>query len=321
MKQNLKIIFMGTPGFAVGPLNALINAKYEIAGVITAPDKPAGRGNKMQSSEIKLFALSKGLKILQPANLKDPDFLKELKSLDADLQVVVAFRMLPEQVWKIPPRGTFNLHASLLPQYRGAAPINHAIINGEKTTGVTTFFIDKEIDTGKIILQKKVDIPEAFTAGDLHDALMDEGAKLVVETVKIIETGKVKEILQEDLITHYEALKPAPKIFKEDCRINWKDDVIKIYNQIRGLSPYPTAYAELAGRGERITVKIFKAEYKFSSHNYPLGKIIIENRKQVLIAAKSGFICPISLQQAGKKQMDITSFINGFAGIEDYYFT
>jgi methionyl-tRNA formyltransferase len=207
---------MGTPGFAVGPLKALLNAHYEIAGVITAPDKPAGRGNKMQSSEVKLFADSIGLKVLQPANLKNTDFLEELKSMEGDLQVVVAFRMLPEQVWKIPPEGTINLHASLLPQYRGAAPINRVIMNGEKTTGVTTFFINNDIDTGKIILRKEVEIPEDFTAGDLHDVLMNEGAKLVVETVKIIEAGKVKEIPQEELIRLDEVLKPAPKIFKED---------------------------------------------------------------------------------------------------------
>jgi methionyl-tRNA formyltransferase len=320
MKMPLRIIYMGTPGFAVAPLKALMEAGYNIVAIITAPDKPGGRGKKLLSSEVKQFALKEFKKpvIIQPANLKDPVFLSELKTLKADLQVVVAFRMLPAQVWGMPPKGTINLHASLLPQYRGAAPINRVIINGEKSTGVTTFFINDDIDTGKIILQEKVEIPDTFNAGDLHDVLMREGAKLLVKTVKSIEIGSVKEINQEELVRNYKILKTAPKIFKEDCRINWNDDVKAIYNFIRGLSPYPTAYSELSGRGEKILLKIFNASCAVSSHSFPPGKIIVENRKKILIAVKNGFIFPEILQLAGKKQLDASNFINGFSELHYY---
>ena len=321
MNNPLRIIFMGTPGFAIPTLKALLDEGYDIAAVITAPDKQGGRGKKMLSSEIKQFAEKEsGIPlILQPTNLKDPQFLSELKKLAADLQIVVAFRMLPVQVWDMPPKGTINLHASLLPQYRGAAPINHAIINGEKSTGVTTFYINDNIDTGKIIHQKEIDIPITFTAGNLHDALMIEGANLVIKTVKSIEEGTVEEIAQKDLIVKYKVIKPAPKIFKEDCRIKWDDEVMNVYNFIRGLSPFPTAFSELSGQGHLISVKIFKAAFSLTEHNYTPGTIFQENRKSIKIAVRNGFIYPEILQQADKKSMDVVNFINGFPDLQNYF--
>ena len=321
MNKPLRIIFMGTPGFAIPTLKALLDEGYDIAAVITAPDKQGGRGKKILSSEIKQFAEKEsGVPlVLQPTNLKDPGFISDLKKLAADLQIVVAFRMLPVQVWDMPPKGTINLHASLLPQYRGAAPINHAIINGEKTTGVTTFYINDNIDTGKVILQKEIDIPTTFTAGNLHDTLMIEGAKLVIKTVKSIEEGTVEEIPQKDLIGKYNEIKTAPKIFKEDCRIKWDDEVMNVYNFIRGLSPFPTAFSELSGQGQMVSVKIFNATYSISSHNYPAGKIFLENRKRMKVAVRNGFIYPEILQQADKKSMDVINFINGFPDLENYF--
>jgi len=321
MKKNFTIVYMGTPRFAIAPLKAIMDAGYPVAAVITSPDKPAGRGRKMQSPELKVFSDSAGLKVIQPTNLKDPGFIAQLKSFRADLQVIVAFRMLPEQVWCIPQKGTINLHASLLPQYRGASPINHVILNGEKSTGLTTFFINKDIDTGNIILQKKVEIPKNFTAGDLHDLLMNEGAGLVVKTIELIERGPVKTTSQKDLIRPGEILKQAPKIIKDDCRIRWDTDTIRIYNFIRGLSPSPTAFACLSGPSGTINVRFFKAGYKLLPHNHPPGKIIVENRKEFSIAVPDGFIYPHLLQQAGKKRMDVKNFMNGIPDFDQYYFS
>jgi len=312
---------MGTPEFAVAPLKALLDEGFNIAAVITAPDKPAGRGKNIQSSAVKIFANSLGLKVLQPEKLKDPIFLDELGSLKPDLQVVVAFRMLPEDVWSLPPLGTFNLHASLLPQYRGAAPINHAIINGEKESGVTTFFIDAKIDTGKILFQEKVEIPEYYTAGNLHDKLMETGASLVVKTVKAIISGDWKEIPQESLIKSGETLYAAPKIFKEDCEINWNMEGKRIHNFIRGLSPSPSAYSWLTSPdGSNVQTKIYLTEYIDAQHSLSNGSIVIPYKKTIYVAVKDGYIALLSLQLAGKNKVDAVSFLNGFKNITNYSF-
>lgn len=297
---------MGTPDFAVATLDAILNANFNVVGVITAPDKPAGRGQKLQQSAVKTYALEKGLHILQPTNLKHEDFLSELKSLQANLQIVVAFRMLPNSVWKMPEYGTFNLHASLLPNYRGAAPINWAIINGETKTGVSTFFIDEKIDTGNVILQQAVSIDENETVGELHDKLMDIGSKLVVKTVQLLQKGTVKTIKQPEIEE-----KPAPKIFTETCKINWNADVNSIYNLIRGLNPYPTAWTTLSQNNEEIKVKLFDVKKEVISHSIPVGSIVA-SKTELKIAAKNGFISVESLQLAGKKKMDVKSLLNGF---------
>ncbi|MCK4921234.1 MAG: methionyl-tRNA formyltransferase, partial [Bacteroidales bacterium] len=237
-----RIIYMGTPEFAIPPLAALLDEGYDVVGVITAPDKPAGRGKKLKSPAVKIFAEENGLKVFQPEKLKDPEFIQSIKDLKPDIQVIVAFRMLPELVWSLPKSGTFNLHASLLPQYRGAAPINWAIINGEKATGLTTFFIDEKIDTGEVLLQKSVEIGENETAGELHNRMTKTGASLVLETVRAIIENNIQSRKQDTFIDEDSELKPAPKIFKEDCRIIWDQPAIKIHNLIRGLSPYPAAY-------------------------------------------------------------------------------
>ena len=260
----MKIVYFGTPEIASSQLEAIIAAGYEVAAVVTVPDKPAGRGKKIQSSDVKLTALKYDLPILQPVSLKSPEFIEELSSYNADLFVVVAFRMLPEVVWSMPPMGTFNLHASLLPQYRGAAPINHAIINGEKETGLTTFLLDKEIDTGEIIMQEKVVIEDDETAGTLHDKLMVLGNKVVVETIKRIEEGKVQSQSQDMIIERDNLqLKPAPKIFKEDCKIDWSKDAKSIYDFIRGLSPYPAAHTQFVSENnETLDIKVFEVALK-----------------------------------------------------------
>jgi methionyl-tRNA formyltransferase len=312
---------MGTPEFAVAPLKALIDGGFNIVAVICAPDKPAGRGKKMQSPAVKTFALSKGLKVLQPEKLKDPVFLKEIRELKPELQVVVAFRMLPEQVWSLPRLGTFNLHASLLPQYRGAAPINHAIMNGEKETGVTTFFIDEKIDTGIVLFQEKIDIPDNYTAGDLHDNLMETGALLVVKTVKSIIAGNWKETPQEALIFEGTTLQQAPKIFKENCQINWNTEGIKIHNFIRGLSPVPTANTWLKGNDKtEISVKIFNATFVPESHQLSPGSIVIPDKKTLYVAVKDGYISILSLQLAGKNKVDAIGFLNGFKNLPEWRF-
>jgi methionyl-tRNA formyltransferase len=319
--KDLRIVFMGTPDFAVASLKALFEGGYNIVGVITAPDKPAGRGNKLTESAVKRYAVENNLKVLQPEKLKNPDFLAELENLKADLQVVVAFRMLPEVVWNMPPKGTFNLHGSLLPQYRGAAPLNWAVINGETKTGVTTFLLDHEIDTGKIIFKKETPIGENETVGDVHDRLMEIGAKLVVETVDAIATGDVQPIPQTGLIENIE-IKHAPKIFKEDCRIDWSKDTETIRNLIRGLSPYPTAWTNLVQQttGEEILCKIFFAQKVVMQKGVLPGTIGSDGKTFLKIACGNGWLQITDLQIAGKKRMKTEEFLRGFQQIEEYRF-
>lgn len=299
----MKIVFMGTPDFAVASLNALVEAGFDVVGVVTAADKPAGRGQKLHESAVKQYAVSKGIKVLQPLKLKDPLFIDELKSLNADLQVVVAFRMLPEMVWNMPAKGTINLHASLLPQYRGAAPINHAIINGEKESGVTTFFLKHEIDTGDVISSESVSINNDDTAGDLHDKLMNVGAGLLVKTVKAIEAGNYTEQPQPQS----DELKHAPKIFKEHCLIDWNQSGDKIYNLIRGLSPYPTAFTKLNDK----TLKVFKAEFEEKEPGISPGSFLSDGKTYLKFAARDGFIKFTDLQYEGKKRMQVDEFLRG----------
>ncbi|MEO6884633.1 MAG: methionyl-tRNA formyltransferase [Bacteroidia bacterium] len=311
-KSDLKIIFMGTPDFAVASLDSLLKNECTVIAVITTPDKPAGRGQKLQECAVKKFAQEKNLKILQPKKLKDPEFIAELQSLNADLQIVVAFRMLPEIVWNMPRLGTFNLHASLLPNYRGAAPINRAIMNGEKETGVSTFFLQQEIDTGKIIFSEKISILENETAGELHDKLMLLGADLVVKTVDAILSENYPETDQEKLFSKGTELKIAPKIFKEDCKINWNLSVDEIHNFIRGLSPYPTAWTELKHPKENLLLKIFRSEKESSEHTYTIGSIISDQKNSLKIAVSKGFIHIHELQLSGKKRMTSADFLRGF---------
>ncbi len=299
----MKIVFMGTPDFAVASLAALKNAGFDIVGVITAADKPAGRGQKINESAVKKYAVANNLKVLQPLKLKDPEFLAELTSLQADLQVVVAFRMLPEVVWNMPPKGTINLHGSLLPQYRGAAPINHAIINGEKETGVTTFFLKHEIDTGDVIFSESLPIMEDDTAGSLHDKLMELGAELIVKTVQQIEANHYTEKPQP----MSGELKSAPKIFKDFCQINWAQDNQTVYNHIRGLSPYPTAFTFLAEK----TLKIFKVEMDDQQPEIAAGAYLTDGKTFLKFATDTGFINLLDLQLEGKKRMQIDEFLRG----------
>ena len=299
----MKIVFMGTPDFAVASLHALVKAGFDIAAVVTAADKPAGRGQKLQESAVKQYAVSKGIRVLQPLKLKDPEFLAELKSIAADLQVVVAFRMLPEVVWNMPAKGTINLHASLLPQYRGAAPINHAIINGEKESGVTTFFLKHEIDTGDVIFAESVTIEPNETAGELHDKLMNLGAGLLVRTVKAIADDSYTEQPQQQS----DDLKHAPKIFKEDCAIDWNQPAQNIYNKIRGLSPYPAAFTKLNDK----TLKIFKAEIDETEPGIAAGGFLSDGKTFLKFAAKDGFIKLTDLQYEGKKRMAVDEFLRG----------
>jgi len=303
--SELRILFMGTPEFAVASLDALLKAKYNIVGVITAPDRPAGRGRKLRQSAVKEYALQNNLQILQPTNLKDSYFLEKLKELKVDLQIVVAFRMLPKQVWAMPRLGTFNLHASLLPDYRGAAPINWAIINGEEKSGVTTFFINEKIDTGAIILQEEVEIPDIFNAGDLHDELMETGSKLLTKTVDWIESNN-HQIKEQELTEE----KPAPKLNKENCKINWNASINEIYNHIRGLSPYPAAWTTFINNEKSLEVKIYKTEMIKETHAYISGSII-STKKYLKVAVKNGFINILELKLAGKRKMDIVSLLNG----------
>lgn len=308
----MRIIFMGTPEFAVASLKALIQSGNEVVGVITVPDKPAGRGQKLSSSAVKQYAEELGIPILQPEKLKNEAFLSELKGLQADLQVVVAFRMLPEVVWNMPKYGTINLHASLLPQYRGAAPINHAILNGETYTGVTTFFLQHEIDTGNILFQEKVAIGEDETAGELHDKLMQVGAELIVKTVEAIKNNTYQAIPQEKLPDFdAENLKAAPKIYKEDGRVHWERSIHEIHNLIRGFSPYPGAFTTLNGK----TAKIFKSIKEPSNHpeNLPApGTLLSDGKSYLKVAASDGFIHLLNLQLEGKKRMNIDEFLRGF---------
>lgn len=310
----MKIVYFGTPEFASSQLEAILSAGYEVAAVVTVPDKPAGRGKKLQGSDVKETALKHGLPLLQPVKLKDPDFIEALSSLNADLFIVVAFRMLPEVVWSMPPMGTFNLHASLLPQYRGAAPINHAIINGEKETGLTTFLLDKEIDTGEIIRQEKVRIEDDETAGSLHDKLMLLGNKLVVETIKMIEDRNIHSQSQDSIIQRDDLkLKPAPKIFKEDCRIDWTQDAKSLYNFIRGLSPYPAAHTQfVSNEGETMDIKIFEAslEDKTADDN-DLFAVKTDGKSYLKVVLKDHCLRINVIQQAGKKAMHISDFLRG----------
>lgn len=305
--RDLRIVFMGTPEFAVTTLKHIIEADYNVVGVITAPDRPAGRGRKLQQSAVKEFAASKSLPILQPTNLKSPEFLEELESLKPNLQVVVAFRMLPKVVWQLPEYGTFNLHASLLPQYRGAAPINWAIINGEKITGASTFFIDEKIDTGAMILQKETPIKPDENVGSLHDRLMVLGARLVVDTLDLIKIGKVSTSLQEES----ESLREAPKLTKENTRIDWSLRIDQIYNFIRGLNPYPAAWTVIKNGEHELNVKLFDVGRINEVHNLAVGKLIVEDHN-LKIAVREGFILINEIQLPGKRKMKTRELLNGY---------
>lgn len=304
--KDLRIVFMGTPDFAVATLEKLVEQGHTIVGVITAPDRPAGRGRKLQQSAVKTYAVQKGLPVLQPTNLKDEDFLTTLAELDANLQVVVAFRMLPKVVWNMPEYGTFNLHASLLPNYRGAAPINWVLINGERETGVTTFFIDDKIDTGEIILQERTPIMEQDTAGTLHDRLMVMGAALVVKTVKQIADGTVTRVRQANI----EGLKTAYKIHKETCKIDWSKSIDAIYNHIRGLSPYPAAWSTLTSGDTQLSVKIYTVTKEREPHQYGIGSLIFD-KKELKVAVREGFITILEMQLPGKRRMKTSDILNG----------
>ena len=311
MENNIRIAYFGTPEFAASQLEAILKAGYEVAVVVTMPDKPAGRGRQIQHSDVKKTALEHGLPLLQPEKLKDPLFLEQLASYQANLFVVVAFRMLPAVVWQMPELGTFNLHASLLPQYRGAAPINFAIINGETETGLTTFFLNEEIDMGAVIMRERVGIRPDETAGELHDELMVLGNKLVVETIKKVEQRTVEPLPQEQL-AEGQTLKPAPKISKEFCNIDWSQDRLTIYNHIRGLSPYPAAHTQLISEmGERIEMKVFSSEMEACHPDMPVGSVVTDNKKFLKVAIKDGFIHLTQVQQAGKKAMPIADFLRG----------
>ncbi len=304
--NKLRIVFLGTPDFAVAILDSLIQHSVTVVGVITAPDKPAGRGRKLQQSAVKKYAVEHDLKILQPPNLKNEEFLRELKSLMPNLQIVVAFRMLPKVVWQIPEYGTFNLHASLLPDYRGAAPINWAIINGETKTGVTTFFIDDKIDTGEIILQSEIAIAPDETAGSLHDKLMHLGAILVLETVKEIATEKVTTKKQPKTPVG----KLANKIHKETCQIDWDQPIDKIYNHIRGLSPYPTAWTTLFSNDESIFLKVYLVAFEEKWHSHK-AKTVFFDKKTIKVAVSGGFIQLLEIQLPGKRKMKTQDALNG----------
>lgn len=304
----MRIVFMGTPDFAVPALRILVENGYSVVGVITAPDKAAGRGLKTKISAVKAYAQSQNLNILQPTNLKNPDFLMELAALKADLQVVVAFRMLPEAVWNMPPKGTFNLHASLLPKYRGAAPIHHAIINGEKESGLTTFFLRHEIDTGPIILQEKMPIGADENVGSLHDRMAEKGANLVLQSTALIAAGEVTPKTQESSVDT--PCPKAPKLTKANTQIDWSKSLNELHNFIRGLSPFPTAWTKLEGK----PFKIYKATKEAATHNEPIGHLIIDKKdKKLMVSVKGGFLHLERIQKAGKKQMDGAAFVNGYA--------
>ena len=318
MKDYPRIIFFGTPDFAVSSLDALINAGYNVIGVVTVPDKQAGRGMKFTSSPVKQFALMNDLFLLQPENLKDPYFHNQLKILQPDLQVVIAFRILPRQVWSLPPLGTFNLHASLLPQYRGAAPINWVIINGETETGVTTFFLDDKIDTGQIIFPQKILIDAKETAGELHDRLMKIGAELVIKTIDAIAGHEIKVVSQENFVSPGLILQKAPKIHQTHCEINWNKKVTDIYNLIRGLSPHPGAYTTVTSLdGKSHYLKIYRALPEFCVHSVNPGKVLTDGKTFFKIATSDGYIQFMEVQQAGRKTMQIRDFLRGF----DSHFT
>ena len=317
-KEDLRIVYMGTPDFAVEALRQLVEGGYNVVGVITMPDKPAGRGHKIQYSPVKRYALEQNLPLLQPEKLKDEAFVQALREWKADLQIVVAFRMLPEVVWSMPRLGTFNLHASLLPQYRGAAPINWAVINGDTETGITTFFLKHEIDTGEVIQQVRVPIADTDNVEIVHDKLMMLGGKLVVETVDAILNGVVKPVTQEEMAIVGE-LRPAPKIFKETCRIDWNQPVKKVYDFIRGLSPYPAAWSELVSpEGEVVVVKIFESEKVSEAHQLSAGTIVTDGKKYIKVAVPDGFVSVLSLQLPGKKRLKTDELLRGFRLTNEY---
>lgn len=309
----MRIVFMGTPDFAVESLKILVGNKYNVVGVITMPDKPAGRGHKVQYSAVKQYALDNKLTLLQPEKLKDDTFLAELRALQADVQVVVAFRMLPEVVWNMPKYGTFNLHASLLPQYRGAAPINWAIINGEQETGATTFFLTHEIDTGKIILQEKTPISETDNAGTIHDKLMVMGADMVRKTIDLLIAGKTDAVDQAQFIHNETTLKAAPKIFKDTCEISLTKTVIEAYNFVRGLSPYPAAWLEVQfpGQPDKIILKVYGSEMEICNHSDTIGSLLTDGKKFAKIALSDGYLHFKHVQAPGKKRMEIGELLRG----------
>ena len=313
MIRDKKIVFMGTPTFAVASLKRVHESGYKIVGVVCPPDRPAGRGHKLQYCDVKKYALSQSLNILQPEKLKDPKFLIQLKDLNADLFIVVAFRMLPREVWSLPKYGTFNIHGSLLPEYRGAAPINWAIINGETKTGVTFFFIDEKIDTGATLLYKKCVIGEHETVGDIHDKLMRLGAKLTIDTCDALFSESITPKKQK----HSPNLKEAPKLFKNNCRLDWTKTTVEIHNHIRGLSPYPVAWTTFISNGKEQIIKIYKAEFTIIEHNEEIA-LIKADKNHLNIYTKDGIINILEIQAQGKKKMDIKSFLNGFK-IKDYY--
>ena len=320
--ENLRIVYLGTPEFAVEPLRRLVEKQkacescgYEIVGVVTMPDKMINkRGNQLLMSPVKQYAVSQDLPVLQPESLKDASFQDELRALRADLQIVVAFRMLPESVWNMPRLGTFNLHASLLPQYRGAAPINWAIINGDKETGVTTFFLKHEIDTGDVIYRDVIAIDENDNAGTLHDKLMLQGGETVLRTVEAIVNGDVKAVAQDTMFVTEQELRPAPKIFRDTCRINWEKDVCSVYNFVRGMSPYPAAWLELAdAEGNLVPVKVYSVVKEFSDHNFEIGTLLTDNKSYAKVAVKGGYVSLVDVQLAGKKRMPIADLLRGFS--------
>ena len=317
-KEDLRIVYMGTPDFAVESLRCLVEGGYNVVGVITMPDKPAGRGHKLQFSPVKQYALEHSLPLLQPEKLKDEAFVEALREWKADLQIVVAFRMLPEVVWNMPRLGTFNLHASLLPQYRGAAPINWAVINGDTETGITTFFLRHEIDTGEVIQQVRIPIADTDDVGIVHDKLMMLGGKLVTETVEAILNDAVKPIPQEEMAVVGE-LRPAPKIFKDTCRIDWNQPVKRIYDFIRGLSPYPAAWSELVQPdGETVVMKIFETEKIIQSHQLTPGTLLTDGKTYIHVAAADGIIGIRALQLPGKKRLKTDELLRGFRLTEEF---
>lgn len=315
-KEDLKIVFFGTPDFAVESLSRLVDGGYNVVAVVTMPDKPAGRGRQLQQSDVKRYAVEHGLPVLQPVSLKDEAFIEELRSFGAQLFIVIAFRMLPEAVWQMPPLGTFNLHASLLPRYRGAAPINWAVMNGDTETGVTTFFLKHEIDTGDVIQQRSCPIGRHDNVEDVHDRLMVMGADMVLETVDAIINGTVKPIPQDQMLTKGQQPTPAPKIFKDTCRIDWTRPAEELYNHIRGLSPYPAAWTVLKDENgnEVTTIKVYKTgePEPFTGNERPVPGAILADRKTLRVACADGWLQVLSLQQSGKKRMDTDAFLRGF---------
>ena len=319
--EKLRIVYLGTPDFAVEPLRRLVEKQkacaqcgYEVVGVVTMPDKMINkRGNQLLMSPVKQYAVSQNLPVLQPESLKDEAFQSELRALGADLQIVVAFRMLPESVWNMPHLGTFNLHASLLPQYRGAAPINWAIINGDKETGVTTFFLKHEIDTGDVIYRDVIAIEENDNAGTLHDKLMLQGGETVLRTVEAIVNGNVNAVAQDTMFATEQELRPAPKIFRDTCRIDWSKDVCAVYDFVRGMSPYPAAWLEVTDNdGKVVAVKVYEVAKEFSEHNYEAGIFLTDNKSYAKVAVKGGYVSLVDVQLAGKKRMPVADLLRGF---------